>query len=283
MSPAKLAEPIAQIDAAPHGAETAAPAPAPASAPAEVAAVRRPATRRDRRRFVPSRIVVRDVLVVAAALAVATVGLLGHDVALIALGAAGLVALLLHRFVVHPWHVRWGSTAEEVAAPLPGDEMLEPAVVTTRAITVDAPVDQVWAWLVDLGIGPEGWCEPGLIGAAAGAERRGRIVPSLRDLGAGATRRAPGQGFEVLRIEAPTTLVSRGRDGTTWCLALRDLGSGRTRLVSRFRAAPVDAAGAASELADPVQFVRERRMLRAIRAKAESGVPMARVSSPCAP
>ncbi|HKP09950.1 MAG TPA: hypothetical protein VJT76_04395, partial [Gaiella sp.] len=42
----------------------------------------------------------------------------------------------------------WGATAEEAAARLPGDELLEDADgVATRAITVDAPASAVWPWL----------------------------------------------------------------------------------------------------------------------------------------
>jgi hypothetical protein len=43
------------------------------------------------------------------------------------------------------WHVRWGATDTEVAAPMPGDDLL-PGVVfcATRAITIDAPPREVW-------------------------------------------------------------------------------------------------------------------------------------------
>jgi len=199
---------------------------------------------------------------------------------LLVLSAATTCLLLVHRFVIHPWHVRWGATRAEASAPLPGDELLDRAVVTTRAVTIDAPVEQVWDWVVELGVGPDGWCTPGHL--AEGRSTDGivtdGIVPALGDLGGGAG--APGAGYEVLRIEAPHTLVSRGADGTTWCLHLRDAGGGRTRLVSRFRSSPAGPDGSAP-LADPLEFLRERRMLRGLRTRAESGAPMPRTTSVC--
>src|SRR4051812_2968043 len=42
----------------------------------------------------------------------------------------------------------WGATDVEVAAPLPGDELLADAHdVSTRAVTVNAPAAAVWPWL----------------------------------------------------------------------------------------------------------------------------------------
>jgi hypothetical protein len=49
--------------------------------------------------------------------------------------------------------LRWGATPEEATEPLPGDdENPEPTVQSTRAITIDAPPELVWPWLVQMGI-----------------------------------------------------------------------------------------------------------------------------------
>ena len=43
---------------------------------------------------------------------------------------------------------RWGATDAEAAAQFPGDEFLPSATdVSTRAITVDASVSDLWPWL----------------------------------------------------------------------------------------------------------------------------------------
>jgi hypothetical protein len=68
--------------------------------------------------------------------------------------AAAVVAgtLIGYSRFLRPWHERWGATDEEVAAALPGDELIGKAAgQVTRAITIDAPPEAVWAWLVQLG------------------------------------------------------------------------------------------------------------------------------------
>ena len=55
-------------------------------------------------------------------------------------------------------HLTWGATPAEAAAAMPGDDLLPGAQYrTTRAITVDAPPDRVWPWLVQVGYRRAGW------------------------------------------------------------------------------------------------------------------------------
>src|SRR6266702_3453196 len=68
----------------------------------------------------------------------------------------GSVAADLPRFLTAPlyrsWHLRWGATDAEVAATMPGDDLLPRAQFhPTRAITIDAPPAAVWPWLVQVG------------------------------------------------------------------------------------------------------------------------------------
>lgn len=59
---------------------------------------------------------------------------------------------------IRPWTRRWGATDEEVARPMPGDEIVERAdYIATRAITIRATPDEVWPWLVQIGSGRAGW------------------------------------------------------------------------------------------------------------------------------
>jgi hypothetical protein len=72
---------------------------------------------------------------------------------LVALTCAAAAAVALRRT-----QLRWGATPEEVAAPLPGDEILPDAdLVATRATDVDAPPERVWPWLAQLGQGRGGF------------------------------------------------------------------------------------------------------------------------------
>jgi hypothetical protein len=52
----------------------------------------------------------------------------------------------------------YGSTPEERAMRLQGDDIIaHPVVVTNHAITVAAPAASVWPWLVQMGWGRGGW------------------------------------------------------------------------------------------------------------------------------
>ena len=68
----------------------------------------------------------------------------------------GAVVADLPRFASAPLyrrhHQRWGATDEEVRASMPGDELIsDVAYLATRAITIDAPPEAVWPWLVQVG------------------------------------------------------------------------------------------------------------------------------------
>lgn len=56
--------------------------------------------------------------------------------------AAPTSALAAYHLAVRPWHLSWGATEEEANAVMAGDDLLPaPTVVSTRAITLDAPAE----------------------------------------------------------------------------------------------------------------------------------------------
>jgi hypothetical protein len=51
-----------------------------------------------------------------------------------------------------------GSTRAERRRPLPGDELVDhPVLVTNHAVTIPAPPERVWPWLVQMGWHRGGW------------------------------------------------------------------------------------------------------------------------------
>jgi hypothetical protein len=56
------------------------------------------------------------------------------------------------------WGSRWGATSDELAERMPGDEWLSERgrVCMTRAAWIEAPAEQVWPWLAQIGRGA-GW------------------------------------------------------------------------------------------------------------------------------
>src|ERR1700693_4344062 len=54
--------------------------------------------------------------------------------------------------------LRWGASAQECDASLPGDDLIvSPDLTATRAITVRASAGQVWPWIAQLGQGRGGF------------------------------------------------------------------------------------------------------------------------------
>jgi hypothetical protein len=60
--------------------------------------------------------------------------------------------------IIRPLHLRWGATSAEVAATMPGDDLVQDTQFTaTRAITIDAPPEDVWPWIQQVGFGRGGF------------------------------------------------------------------------------------------------------------------------------
>ena len=60
--------------------------------------------------------------------------------------------------LLHPEWRRSGTALDEDALPLPGDDLVPHANWrATRAVTVTAPPERVWPWLLQMGYGRGGW------------------------------------------------------------------------------------------------------------------------------
>jgi hypothetical protein len=63
-----------------------------------------------------------------------------------------LVAAMAGGYLLRRQGLRWGVTDEEVHKPLPGDEVVShPMLETTHAVTIEAPAEEIWPWLVQMG------------------------------------------------------------------------------------------------------------------------------------
>lgn len=68
----------------------------------------------------------------------------------------GILALVGYDTAVRPRLLDWGSTRHERRRSLPGDEIVNESVPAamgrhTRGVTIDAPPEAVWPWLVQIG------------------------------------------------------------------------------------------------------------------------------------
>jgi hypothetical protein len=151
-------------------------------------------------------------------------------------GALGFGALYL--LVVRPRAARWGATDEEAGRPLPGDGVVPGRTyVATRAITIDAPPEDVWPWIVQMGSGRGGWYALDRLdnGGVPSVED---VIPELQDLQVGdLIPMIPGKdvGPRVLEMEPAQRMLWTTDDEFSWEWVLEPRDGGRTRLVSRIR------------------------------------------------
>jgi hypothetical protein len=152
---------------------------------------------------------------------------------------SAVVAALLYMRRFRPWQLRWGATDAEIARSLPGDELLDaPAFNATRAITIDARPENVWSWLVQVGVKRGGWYSYVLLDNLGRSSARS-IVPSLQSLAVGDVLPiSPDgkQGMHVIALDPPRSMIWGTPGQTTWAWLLDPLPGGGTRLVTRVRA-----------------------------------------------
>ncbi|MGE5200117.1 MAG: hypothetical protein ACM3H9_10785 [Rhodospirillaceae bacterium] len=65
---------------------------------------------------------------------------------------AVLVIAMVYWFPVRRWFSRWGTTPEELARTMPGDALIpDPTDMSMQSVTVNAPPEDIWPWLVQIG------------------------------------------------------------------------------------------------------------------------------------
>jgi hypothetical protein len=178
------------------------------------------------------------------------------------------------------WHRHWGATPAEIDGSLPGDELLPHAQFrSTRAITIGAPPEAVWPWLVQVGCLRAGWYSNDLLDNL-GRPSATTILRDLQHLEIGqwvpmAPSGAPSDStaFQVHSFEVNEWLLWTKSD-STWAWQLSPTDGNGTRLVTRVHAVydwhhPL-AALLAVVLMEFGDFAMQRRMLRGIKTRAES-------------
>jgi len=168
---------------------------------------------------------------------------------------------------IRRWRSSWGMDPDEAGMRLPGDTLVEsPSSSDTRGITIEAPADLVWPWLVQMGYGRGGWYSIDQLDMRGPSANR--IMDDWQGLAVGDVMPThPGGGFAVKVLEpgralvlyadtatmqpiddadakaVPTGLAASGaflsatpsEFAATWTFVLEPLDAGRTRLIERVR------------------------------------------------
>lgn len=168
-------------------------------------------------------------------------------------GVAAGMAVVYGRWA-RPWMERWGATDEEVFGPYPGADLVPGGRrSSTMAVTIDAPPEKVWPWLVQMGWGRAGWYSWDLLDNSGRPSAR-EVHPEWQHLEVGDQLKYSAMGrvadaFRVAVIEANrflglygfTDLRGRWLDRDQprpasymeglWGFWLKELPGGATRLV----------------------------------------------------
>ena len=177
---------------------------------------------------------------------------------------------------------------------MPGDEIVpDPSGQTMHAITVHAPPEAVWPWIVQMGYHRGGWYTYGWVDRYVwhiDNPSADRILPEFQRLGVGDTvpDGEPGTAWYVVeRLEPNRSLVlhstthippamrerfPQARVDWTWTFVLEPTAGGATRLLLRVRptSSPWWLRASFHLLIVPSDFVMARSMLRGIKARAET-------------
>ncbi|HLO33589.1 MAG TPA: hypothetical protein VK249_30855 [Anaerolineales bacterium] len=158
---------------------------------------------------------------------------------LIMIGIGFIVLVFVYFVFFYPWQLHWGATRAEVQRPMPGDEIVgRPSLDATRAVTIHASAQNIYPWIVQMGITRGGWHRNGWL-ENLGEESQESILPEHQDLQAGdliPVRQdgKPGMWVKYLRKNKWVLWWDRSGD-TSWVWEIQPEGNGNARLIARVR------------------------------------------------
>jgi hypothetical protein len=207
-----------------------------------------------------------------------------------------LVSLFAYVLWIRRWLLEWGSTEAERAGSLPGDDLVpNPKYVATHAVSIQAPAQEVWKWLVQIGQGRGGFYTYDALENLIGLNMHSadQIEPDLQSLTMGdIVSLAPENEMPmwVVVLDPPSALVlSTGRPESpmepgdylkgeiagSWAFILEAIDASTTRFIVRFRSDWRESATASAlnlVMLEPAHCIMERGMMLGIKERAERSI-----------
>lgn len=194
-----------------------------------------------------------------------------------------VLLLAIYSSIWLPAFERWGATDEELDRVLPGDHIITRAGrVSTRALTINAPVSAVWPWIVQMGQERGGLYSYEALENLIGCDihNADRIVPEWQNPQPGDRVSLGPEGypfFTIAEVDPEHAFVLRAGDGSfpssSWVFVVEPIDETTTRLIVRMRST---ASETRSEvfwndcITPPLHFLMEREMLYGIARRAEA-------------
>lgn len=203
-------------------------------------------------------------------------------------GAGAMVLAFLTPFLRGP-REHWGLSEEAARAELPGDELVaHPRWGWTHGIEIDAPAEEVWPWVAQIGADRAGFYSYQWLENVAGCDLSNAetVHPEWEvHQGDSLVLHPKGPPMTVVEVEPGHHFVAYGAPDpeaqargepwaeSSWLFLVEPLGPRRSRFVSRLRSALSDDLATrltmGPTLLEPVGFAMDRRMLRGVKERAE--------------
>jgi len=157
--------------------------------------------------------------------------------------------------------------------PLPGDAYITPdVIVSTRALTIDAPPEVVWPWLAQIGQNRGGFYSYDWLENLFAADMRNAevIIPEWQwpEPGDRVYYQRDGLYVEINVVHPQRTLALGG-----WTFFLKPIDAQTTRLIVRYPSFPITGLGDAVyyyAIFEPAHFVMEVGMMLGLKRLAET-------------
>jgi hypothetical protein len=167
------------------------------------------------------------------------------------------------------WLRSWGATPEECARPLPGDDDVpDPAITSTWAVTIDAPAQKVWPWLAQIGQDRGGFYSYTWLENLAGCQLHNadEVHPEWQERKVGEwVPLHPVAGLPLSVFEPGHALALLG-----WgSFVLEPIDELSCRLITRSRVKRGWQAVMYSLLTELPHFIMQRKMMLGIKQRAE--------------
>ncbi len=158
-----------------------------------------------------------------------------------------LIFMFAYMLYIRPCILQMGTTTEEQSMQLPGDNLvIEPNLHYTQAITINAPSEVVWAYLIQVGYRRGGWYNWDGFNRMSGKDyfyennkSAARIIPELQDLKTNdKIYLTPQIGMDVHELKKNQVMVLTGYDNgrylVVWTYYLQKIDTNKTRLIVRW-------------------------------------------------
>jgi hypothetical protein len=184
----------------------------------------------------------------------------------------------VYRVLIRPWQLRWGATDAEIKHSMPGDDIVrEPSFNATRAVTIHASAENIYPWIVQMGVTRAGWYSYDLLDNL-GRPSAENILTEYQTIQVGDVIPMSPDGTQGMRVKDFSKnkwmLWWDGKGDSSWVWDIQPEGESDSRLVTRVRVKYrlLSPAIAFNLLVEFFDIVMMRKCMLGIKRRAEKSL-----------